>query len=169
MNHPQQIKETVRKERGLALGKVRIHIHLPPILDSLHNAALKARKEMLEKARAEGRGRRIHCNVTLTPPWIQLVEASDAAYKKPIPFTVEDGRLQNPANSLAIMALRGDGAFKPYKFLTDIERRDIAMNVIVSPPFTAPPPVPSQALAAQALAAQALAVASTSTAEQAMQ
>ena len=137
----QQIKEMVRKDRGLSMGRIRIHIHLPPILDALHNAALKARKEMLEKSKAEGRNRRIHCNVTLSHPWVHLVEASDSGFKMPIPFMVEDGRLADPANTLALMAIKGDTqSFKPYKYLTEEVKADIYKNVVVNPRLTAPPP-----------------------------
>ena len=41
-----QIRETVRKNQGLNMGKIKILVHLPPILDALHNATLLARKEM---------------------------------------------------------------------------------------------------------------------------
>ena len=129
--HPQQIKETIRKDRGLNLGKIRIHIHLPPILDALHNEALRARKEMIEKAKREGRVRKVHCNVKLTPPWIQLIEMSDSGVKAPVSFVVEDGRLANPAETLAILALKNI-AFKPYKFLSEAEKKDVPKNVTVT-------------------------------------
>ena len=127
MTPPQQIKETVRKDRGLSMGKIRIHIHLPPIIDALHNAALKARRELLEKAKKEGKNRKLHCNVTLSPPWVQLVEMTESGVKVPIPFVVEDGRLADPANTLATLSLRERGRenFKPFKFLSEEEKKMI--------------------------------------------
>ena len=136
----QQIKETVRKDRGLAMGKIKILIHLPPILDCLHNAALKARRDELDKAKKEGKVRKIHCNVILYPPWVQLVEISGNGEKNPIPFVVEDGRLADPADTLATLSLRGRGndVFKPFKFLSEVEKRSIPQNVTVVPPPKAP-------------------------------
>ena len=131
----QQIKETVRKDRGLSMGKIRIHVHLPPILDALHNAALKARREELEKAKREGKSRKIHCNITLSPPWIQLIEINENGVKAPIPFEVEDGRLVDPADTLATLALRerGKDSFKPFKFLSEAEKKAIPRNVTIIP------------------------------------
>ena len=125
----------MRKDRGLSMGKIRIHVHLPPILDALHNAALKARREELEKAKREGKSRKIHCNITLSPPWIQLVEITEGGAKTPIPFEVEDGRLADPADTLATLALRDRGrdSFKPFKFLSEAEKKAIPRNVMVTP------------------------------------
>ena len=96
---------------------------------------------MLEKYKAEGRSRRIHCIVTLSQPWVHLVEASDNGFKMPIPFMLEDGRLADPANTLALMAIKGDTqSFKPYKYLTEEVKADIYKNVVVNPRLTAPPP-----------------------------
>ena len=140
MTQLQQIKETVRKDRGLAMGKIRIFIHLPPIIDALHNAALKARRELMEKAKKEGRIRKIHCNVSLSSPWVQLVEIMDSGAKVPIPYVVEDGRLADPADTMATLALRGRGkeSFKPFKFLSEAEKKAIPRNIAVVPSPKAP-------------------------------
>ena len=44
---------------------------------------------------------------------------------------VKDGRLVRPAESMAILALRGPGnKFKPYRLLKEKELRDIPKNVM---------------------------------------
>ena len=103
--------------------------HLPPIVDARHNAFLLARKEMLDEARKQGSPRKIHCNVTLSPPWVQLIEVKPQGGKVPIPVKVEDGRLRDLAESLAILALNGQ-KFLPYKFLTPAQKADIPKNVM---------------------------------------
>ena len=140
-----QIRETVRKNQGLNMGKIKILIHLPPILDSLHNAALLARREMLEEARRLGNPRKIHCNVTLSPPWIQLVEVMQQGGKEAIEFIVEDGCLQDPADALATLALNGQ-KFIPFKILTPEQKVVILKNVIrpatrLNTPTIPPPPL----------------------------
>ena len=87
---------------------------------------------MLERAKKEGRVRRVHCNVRLSPPWIMLIEQSEGGVKTPIPFVVEDGRLANPAKTLAILSL-AKGSFKPFKFLSEAEKKDVPRNVTVAP------------------------------------
>ena len=82
---------------------------------------------MLEGARKEGRPRKVHCNVRLSPPWIQLIEQSEGGVKAPIPFVVEDGRLADPAKTLAILSLK-KGSFKPFKFLSEAEKKDEPWN-----------------------------------------
>ena len=125
----QQIKETVRQNRGINLGDIRIHVHLPPILDALHNEALRSRAATLDAARKAGAPRKIHCKISLSPPWISLVEVDSVGFKKSIPFKVEDGRLVDPAETMAKIALK-KGKFRPYKFLSDQEKRDIPKDVL---------------------------------------
>ena len=125
----QQIKETVRKGKDLRLGQIKIQVHLPPILDCLHNAALKFRSEELEKARKAGKPRKIHCNISLSSPWITLIEVAADGSKSPIPFQIEDGRLIDPANAMAILALNR-GKFKPFRFLSEAEKKDIPQKVM---------------------------------------
>ena len=101
-------------------------------MDALHNEALRARKDLIEKAKREGRVRKVHCNVKLSPPWVQLIEMSDSGVKAPVSFVVEDGRLADPAKTLAILALKNNGSFKPYKFLPEAEKKDVPKNVLVT-------------------------------------
>ena len=136
-----QIRETVRKNVGLKLGKIKVLLHLPPILDCKHNAALLARKEMLEEARRLGQPRKVHCNVTLSPPWIQLVEVKPQGGKGPIQFVVEDGRLVDPADTLATLALRGE-KFVPFKILTPAQKAEVMRNVMCPATPLLPPSAP---------------------------
>ena len=126
----QQIKDTVRKNKGLKLGKIRVHVHLPPIIDCLHNEALRARKEEIEKGKKAGTERKIHCNILLQSPWIQLVEIVGNE-RKHLSFHVEDARLADPAKSLAILALNGK-KFVPFRFLSKKEKESLPSNVMRS-------------------------------------
>ena len=134
-----QIKETVRKSQGLKLKKgreeIRICAHLPPILEALHNEALRARRTMLETARTAGSPRKIHCNVKTDSPWIQLIEVVGGE-KRPLPFLVEDGRLADPANAMAVLELSGQ-KFTPYKFLSEKAKKKIPKNILrAATPFS---------------------------------
>ena len=124
-----QIKDAVRQNRNLRMGDIKIHAHLPPILDALHNEALKSRAIQLEDARKAGAPKKIHCNISLTAPWVSLIEVDGSGGKKRIPFTVEDGRLVEPAKSMAILALLKK-KFKPFKFLSEDEKKEIPQNVL---------------------------------------
>ena len=111
---------------------IRIYAHLPLIIDALHNEALRSRRVMID---ASGGKRRIHCNVMMVHPWVSLIEVINDE-KKTISFKVEDGRLVNPARSLAILALNGIKRFTPFRFLTAEQRADIQTNVdTVAPPI----------------------------------
>ena len=124
-----QIKDAVKQNRGLRMGDIKIHVHLPPILDSLHNEALRSRAVLIEDSRKAGAPRKIHCPISLTAPWVTLVEIDSDGGKKRIPFPVEDGRLQDPAKAMAIIALNKK-KFRPYKFLSEDEKKDIPKNVL---------------------------------------
>ena len=124
----QQVKDTVRKNRNLSMGKIKILVHLPPIIDCLHNEALRARKEEIEKGKKAGTERKIHCNISFQEPWVRLVEIVGSE-RKPLPFEVEDGRLVDPAGSLAILALSGK-KFTPYKYLSKQEKEAIPSHVL---------------------------------------
>ena len=50
--------------------------------------------------------------------------------KRSIPFKVEDGRLVNPARSLAILHLNGIKRFTPYRFLNAEQKAEIETNVL---------------------------------------
>ena len=62
-------------------------------------------------------------------PWITLVEI-DGESRKTVSFTVEDGRLADPARTLAIYALKS-GEFRPYRMLSEEEKKDIPTGVVV--------------------------------------
>ena len=124
-----QIKDTVRQNRNLRMGDIKIHAHLPPILDSLHNEAVKLRAIQLEDARKAGAPKKIHCNISLTAPWVTLMEIDGNGGKTCIPFNVEDSRLVYPAKTMAILALL-KRKFKPLKFLSEDEKKDIPQNVL---------------------------------------
>ena len=129
----QRIKDTVKRNaKTLKLKKgreeLRIQVHLPPILEALHNEALKARRVMLDAAKDAKKPRRIHCNVKTEHPWIQLIEVVDGN-KLPLPFQVEDGRLADPANSTAILALSKQ-KFTPFRYLSEKQKKKIPQNVM---------------------------------------
>ena len=159
-----QIRETVRKNIGLSMGKIKVLIHLPPILDALHNAALLARKEMLDEAKRIGQPRKIHCNVSMVEPWVQLVEMKDGE-KEPIPFRVQDGRLWNPADTMAVLALTNK-KFVPFKLLPNAEKAAIRQGVMrpATPIVTnIHPPAPATPAPATYSGAAATATASNAT------
>ena len=134
------IKETVRKGgNNLLLTKtktrsqrtetIKINGHSVPILDCLRNEALKARRALISAG--DGKKRYI-CNDSLKHPWVALYEIEGES-KKQIPFVVEDGRLADPARTLAIYAING-GEFKPYRLLTEDEKKGIATNILTTVP-----------------------------------
>ena len=130
-----KIKEAVRRGSGLEMMKegkeIKINAHLPPILDALHNEALRARRAMIEKAKIDKKPRKIHCNIDLTDPWIHLIEVVDGV-RQPLPFTIEDGRLLDPARSMAVIALNDikNKRFTPYRFLSKEEKDAIPTNIL---------------------------------------
>ena len=131
------VKETVRKGGNhLNLTKMKtrkgqpemitISALLPAILECLRNEALKARRTLI----SAGDGKRYICNDSLKYPWVALYKM-DGDAKKANPFMVEDGRLADPARTLAIYAVQG-GEFKPCRMLTPDEKKNIATNVLTS-------------------------------------
>ena len=132
------IKETVRKggdhlemtktKRGKQTETIKLQSHLPVIVDSLRNEALRFRRARMEL----GGGKRYVCNESLKSPWITLHEI-DGESRKAIPFSVEDGRLTNPARTLAIYSLEG-GEFKPFRLLSEEEKKNIPQNVMTADP-----------------------------------
>ena len=74
-----------------------------------------------------GKPRKIHCNVKTDHPWIQLIEVVDGN-KLPLPFQVEDGRLADPANTAAILALSKQ-RFTPFRFLSPKQKEKIPQNL----------------------------------------
>ena len=134
------IKEMVRKggshlkmskpRRNKAPEVIKINSHLPAILESLRNEALRARRTLI--AAADGQQKRYICNESLKYPWVLLYEVVGDG-KKPIPFSVEDGRLADPARALAVYSIDG-GEFKPYRMLSVEEKRIIPTNVMTSIP-----------------------------------
>ena len=133
------IKETVRKggshlkftktRRNKAPEIIKINSHLPAILESLRNEALKARRILIAAANNQ---KRYICNESLKFPWVMLYQVEGDG-KTPIPFTVEDGRLVDPARSLAVYSLDG-GEFKPFRMLTPDEKKNIPTNVVTTIP-----------------------------------
>ena len=57
------------------------------------------------------------------------MEVKEGGGKEPIPFRVEDGRLANPADALATLALNGQ-KFVPFKLLSAVQKAVIPRNVI---------------------------------------
>ena len=135
------IKETIRKggkHLNLISKKTRnktetikINAHFPAILECLRNEALKVRRELISAGGTDGNKRYI-VNDSLKHPWVLLYEIVGEE-KKAIPFTVEDGRLADPARTLAIYAING-GEFKPYRMLSADDRKNILPNVLTSVP-----------------------------------
>ena len=132
------IKETVRKGQGLALTRkvtrnktetIKINAHYPAIIECLRNEALKARRALIT---AGDGSKRYICNDSLKFPWVTLYEI-EGETRKAIPFAVEDGRLADPARTLAIYAISG-GEFKPYRMLSADEKKNIVTNVLTTVP-----------------------------------
>ena len=133
------IKETIRKggahleltktRRGKQTETIKIHPHLPVILECLRNEALRARRSLIESS---GGAKRYICSESFKHPWVTLFEI-DGDTKKTIPFAVEDGRLIDPARTLAIYALKG-GDFKPFRILSDEDKKNIPTNVMTVVP-----------------------------------
>jgi hypothetical protein len=91
----------------------------------LKNEALRERKQKLE---AEGTYK-IICVTTFKKPWVALFKIVDK--KVPLDFIVEDGRLHDPALTLAQIALASSTKFVPLKFLTEEERDAVPKNILV--------------------------------------
>jgi hypothetical protein len=64
----KQIKEKAKNPKKLTLGKLKIHAHLPPIIDALKHEALRERKRMLE----EDGTHKIICTTLFRKPWVAL-------------------------------------------------------------------------------------------------
>ena len=133
------IKEMVRKggnnlafTRKVTRNKteiIKINAHHPAVIECLRNEALKARRALI----TAGDGRKKYvCNDTLKYPWIILYEI-EGETRKAIPFAVEDGRLADPARTLAIYAING-GEFKPYRMLSVEEKKNIVTNILTTVP-----------------------------------
>ena len=131
-----EIKERVRKAEGLQLSKlapkrgkdpevVRINSHLPVIIECLRNEGLKSRKNLIAGSNGS---KRYTLNESLKAPFITLYEI-DGQQKTPLPFTVEDRRLVDPARTLAVLALQGTNVFKPFRLLSKEEKEDIEKNI----------------------------------------
>ena len=133
------VKETVRKGgSGLALTRkitrnkteiIKINAHYPAIIECLRNEALKARRALIT---AGDGSKRYICNDSLKFPWVLLYEI-EGENRKAIPFAVEDGRLADPARTLAIYAISG-GEFKPYRMLSADEKKNIVTNIFTTVP-----------------------------------
>ena len=132
------VKETVRKggnhlaltktkTRGKQPESIKINAHLPAILECRRNEALKARRALIT---ASNGNKRFICSDSLKCPWVSLYEI-EGDTKKAIPFVVEDGRLADPARTLALYAIHG-GDFKPFRILTPDEKKNIQVNVMTS-------------------------------------
>ena len=126
-----EIKERVRKAEGLELTKmkrnresavVKINSHLPVIIECLKNEGLRSRKSLIAASNGQ---RKIVLNESLKHPWISLFEINGDT-KTPLPFQVEDCRLTNLPRTLAILSIQGSHEFKPFRFLSEDEKKDIA-------------------------------------------
>ena len=132
------IKETVRKggahlemtktRRGRQTETIKLHSHIPVILECVRNEALRERRSRI----TSGSGKRYVVNESLKHPWITLYEI-DGDSRRAIQFSVEDGRLADPARTLAIYSLQG-GEFKPFRMLTEDEKKDIPQNILTTSP-----------------------------------
>ena len=133
------VKETVRKGGAhLNLSKtktrngqpenIKVNGHTLAIVEALRNECLKARRTLI----GTGNGKRYICNDSIKFPWVTLYEIEGES-KKAIPFMVEDGRLANPARTLAIYAIQG-GEFKPYRMLNAEEKAKIPTNILTTVP-----------------------------------
>ena len=134
------VKETIRKGGShLALTRkvtrnkteiIKINAHHPAIIECLRNEALKARRALI----TAGDGTKKYvCNDNLKHPWILLYEIEGES-RKAIPFAVEDGRLADPARTLAIYAING-GEFKPFRMLSVDEKKNIVQNILTTLPL----------------------------------
>ena len=104
---------------------IRIVPHMPPILDALRNEALKVRKTMM----AEDASKKVIMKKMLRKPWIALAEVKNGR-KVDIDFQVEDGRLVNPALTLARLELEGKDTFTPKMFLSADQQAKIPPGVV---------------------------------------
>jgi hypothetical protein len=73
--------------------------------------------------------RKVICATPMRKPWVQLIEIVEGR-RTPLPFPVEDGRLANPTETLARLALDGR-EFKPFKYVSATEKASIPRNVVV--------------------------------------
>ena len=141
----KDVKETVRKGTGLEMTTkttrtrtnknpetIKINSHVPAIIDSLRNEGLRVQRGLIAAA---GGKKRYTLNESMKLPWVTLFE-TDGDSRKAIPFQVEDGRLADPARTLAIYSLNG-GEFKPYRLLSPAEREaeKIPTNLMTSVPI----------------------------------
>ena len=62
-------------------------------------------------------------------PWVLLYEIENDN-RKPIAFEVEDGRLVDPARTLAILSINKLGDFKPYRMLSADEKKEVPTGVM---------------------------------------
>jgi hypothetical protein len=122
-----QIKNRI-KGKGLNLeAGVRVHPHYPPIIDALKNEAMRERRRLLD---VDGTGtRKIICATPMKKPWVQLIEVVEGR-RISLPFPVEDGRLADPAATLARLALEGK-EYKLLKYVNVTERASIPKNLVI--------------------------------------
>ena len=136
------IKETVRKggdqlnmtkqQRKKAPEVIKVNSHYPVILECLRNEALRARRSLIAAAAGNDTKRYI-CNDTMKHPWVVLYEIENAN-RKPVPFEVEDGRLVDPARTLAILSINNLGEFKPYRMLSADDKKEVPTGVMTEIP-----------------------------------
>jgi hypothetical protein len=119
-----QITERAKHKRGLDLGELKIHQHLPPIIDCLKSEAFRERHKMIE----QDSNQQVVCATYMKRPWVSLLKIEEGR-KTTTPFTVDDGRLMNPAKALAQISLNGGQKFTPFKFLSRLERDAIPQNI----------------------------------------
>jgi hypothetical protein len=122
------IKECIKDSKGLQMGAIKVHQHLPPIIDALKNEALRCRCKMLDNERE--RVEQVMCVTTMKRPWVSLLKIMEGK-KVALPFTVEDGRLAAPAKTLATLALNGNEKYVPLKYLSALERDAVPKNILV--------------------------------------
>jgi hypothetical protein len=123
-----QIKNRI-KGKGLNLeAGVKVHPHYPPIIDALKNEAMRERRRLLE-IDGSNSTRKIICATPMKKPWVQLIEVVEGR-RVSLPFPVEDGRLVDPAATLARLALEGK-EYKLLKYVIASERASIPKNLII--------------------------------------
>ena len=130
------IKEAVRKggdhlkmtkqQRKRAPEVIKINPHYPVILECLRNEALRARRSLIA---AGNTNKRYICNDSMKFPWVLLYEIENDN-RKPIAFEVEDGRLVDPARTLAILSINKLGDFKPFRMLSADEKKEVPTGVM---------------------------------------
>ena len=107
------------------------------IKEIVRNEALRALRARRDLINSSGGSKKYILHETLRSPWITLVEL-DGETKTPIPFKLEDGRLQDPAKTLAIYTLNGVAGvreFKPFRIASAAEKALIQPGLAaISPP-----------------------------------